>query len=96
MLDRLDGGIAHILSGKARLTTDEASRTAHAWLDAFDRRPTPTSTWSGNSPDSPCPGTGDVPTQRRLFAQVEPAARQAGHGTVLDAWDKDLDLMRPQ
>lgn len=41
-------------------------------------------------------GTGDVSTQRRLFAQVEAAARRAGHGAVLDAWGEDLDLMRPQ
>ncbi|MFD9326329.1 hypothetical protein [Streptomyces sp. NPDC060065] len=41
-------------------------------------------------------GTGDVSTQRRLFAQVEAVARQAGHGAVLDAWGEDLDLMRPQ
>ncbi|UUU33154.1 hypothetical protein JIX56_26610 [Streptomyces sp. CA-210063] len=41
-------------------------------------------------------GTGDVPTQRRLFAQAEAAARRAGHGAVLDAWGEDLDLMRPR
>ncbi|MEU2237842.1 hypothetical protein ABZ572_00390 [Streptomyces sp. NPDC018338] len=40
--------------------------------------------------------TGDVSTQRRLFAQVETAARRAGHDTVLDAWGEDLRLMRPQ
>ncbi|MFI0264271.1 hypothetical protein ACH4OW_35360 [Streptomyces sp. NPDC017056] len=40
-------------------------------------------------------GTGDVPTQRRLFAQVEAVVRQAGHGAVLDAWGEDLCLMRP-
>ncbi|MFJ4845705.1 hypothetical protein [Streptomyces sp. NPDC088733] len=40
--------------------------------------------------------TGDVPTQRRLFARVEPAARRAGHGAVLDAWGEDLLLMRPR
>ncbi|MZD21339.1 MULTISPECIES: hypothetical protein [Streptomyces] len=40
--------------------------------------------------------TGDVPAQRRLFAQVEPLVRRAGHGTVLDAWGKDLRLMRPR
>ncbi|MEU2794841.1 hypothetical protein [Streptomyces sp. NPDC007100] len=39
-------------------------------------------------------GTGDVPTQRRLFAQVEAVVRQAGHGAVLDAWGEDLYLMR--
>ncbi|MER5643578.1 hypothetical protein [Streptosporangium sp. NPDC002524] len=41
-------------------------------------------------------GTGDVPLQRSLFAQVEAAARRAGHGAVLDAWGEDLDLMRPR
>ncbi|MFI0243150.1 hypothetical protein [Streptomyces sp. NPDC016845] len=41
-------------------------------------------------------GTGDVSVQRRLFAQVEAEARQAGHGAVLDAWGEDLHLMRPQ
>ncbi|ATL29181.1 hypothetical protein [Streptomyces formicae] len=40
--------------------------------------------------------TGDVPVQRRLFAQVEAAARRAGHDAVLDAWGEDLHLMRPQ
>jgi hypothetical protein len=39
--------------------------------------------------------TGDVSLQRRLFARVEAAARQAGHSKVLDAWGEDLDLMRP-
>ncbi|MFZ4265847.1 hypothetical protein [Streptomyces arboris] len=38
---------------------------------------------------------GDVPTQRRLFARTETAARRAGHGAVLDAWGEDLHLMRP-
>lgn len=38
--------------------------------------------------------TGDVSTQRRLFAHVEALARRAGHGAVLDAWSEDLDLMR--
>jgi hypothetical protein len=41
-------------------------------------------------------GGGDVSTQRRLFAQVEAAARRAGHGAVLDAWGEDLHMMRPQ
>ncbi|GAB1818960.1 hypothetical protein [Herbidospora sp. RD11066] len=39
--------------------------------------------------------TGDALAQQRLFAQVEAAARRAGHGAVLDAWGDDLDLMRP-
>ncbi|WP_149831243.1 hypothetical protein [Streptomyces tailanensis] len=39
--------------------------------------------------------TGDTDAQRRLFVQVEAAAREAGHGPVLDAWGEDLPLMRP-
>jgi hypothetical protein len=39
---------------------------------------------------------GDVSLQRQLFTLVEKAAREAGHGEVLDAWGDDLDLMRPQ
>src|SRR5690606_14954769 len=39
---------------------------------------------------------GDVSLQRRVFARVEQAARDAGHGEVLDAWGDGLDLMRPQ
>ncbi|WP_328868835.1 hypothetical protein OHT76_01390 [Streptomyces sp. NBC_00287] len=41
-------------------------------------------------------GTGDVSLQRHLFLLVESAAREAGHGDVLDAWGEDLELMRPQ
>ncbi|MGX1915998.1 hypothetical protein ACWIID_45555 [Streptomyces phaeochromogenes] len=35
VLDRLDGGIAQILAGKARLDTDDAFREAGEWLDAY-------------------------------------------------------------
>ncbi|MEV6393434.1 hypothetical protein AB0M39_01380 [Streptomyces sp. NPDC051907] len=35
VLDRLDGGIARILAGKARLDADEAFREAGEWLDAY-------------------------------------------------------------
>ncbi|TPQ22003.1 hypothetical protein [Streptomyces sporangiiformans] len=35
VLDRLDGGIAEILAGKARLDADEAFRDAGGWLDAY-------------------------------------------------------------
>lgn len=35
VLDRLDGGIARILAGKARLDADEAFRESGAWLDAY-------------------------------------------------------------
>ncbi|MEU1012294.1 hypothetical protein [Streptomyces sp. NPDC005890] len=40
--------------------------------------------------------TGDVLLQRHLFTLVEVAAREAGHGQVLDAWGEDLHLMRLQ
>ncbi|WP_405792923.1 hypothetical protein [Streptomyces sp. NBC_01506] len=36
---------------------------------------------------------GDLATQRALFATVERAARWAGHGSVLDSWGSDLDLL---
>ncbi|MFF9028245.1 hypothetical protein [Streptomyces iakyrus] len=39
---------------------------------------------------------GDPPTQRALFADVEEAARRAGHDEVLDAWGTDLGLLRPR
>ena len=39
--------------------------------------------------------TGDVGVQRRLFGLVETAAREAGHGAVLDDWGEDLLVMRP-
>lgn len=35
VLDRLDGGIAQILAGKARLDADDAFRDAGEWLDAY-------------------------------------------------------------
>jgi hypothetical protein len=35
VLDRLDGGIAHILAAKARLDADEAFRDSGEWLDAY-------------------------------------------------------------
>lgn len=38
---------------------------------------------------------GEVTPQQRLFAQVEAAARAAGHAAVPDAWGEDLLLMRP-
>ena len=149
VLDRLDGGIAHILAGKAQLDAVEAFREAGGWLDAYanslyrsvkndrdghalaarldaadsirallellftlDRRPRPYNKYlEWELARFPLPGwdtgmlldaadrisgTGDVSTQRRLFAQVEAAARRAGHGAVLDAWGEDLDLMRPR
>ncbi|MFF8394101.1 hypothetical protein [Streptomyces sp. NPDC016172] len=38
---------------------------------------------------------GDPPSQRTLFAEIEEAARRAGHDGVLDAWGTDLRLLRP-
>ncbi|WP_406486640.1 hypothetical protein [Streptomyces phaeochromogenes] len=35
VLDRLDGGIAQILAGKARFDADDAFREAGEWLDAY-------------------------------------------------------------
>ncbi|TDC74352.1 hypothetical protein E1283_16025 [Streptomyces hainanensis] len=37
---------------------------------------------------------GRPDTLRRLFTDVEPLARAAGHGPVLDAWGDDLLLLR--
>ncbi|MET7338364.1 hypothetical protein [Nonomuraea sp. NPDC005650] len=107
VLDRLDGGIARILAAKARLDADEASRDCGQWLDAYAN-----SLYRSAKNDrdghllaarldaadavNRISGTGDVPLQRRLFAQVEAAARSAGHGAVLDAWGEDLHLMRPR
>jgi predicted nucleotidyltransferase len=39
-------------------------------------------------------GPGWPPVLRGLFAEVERAARAAGHGPVLDAWGEDLELLR--
>ncbi|MFG3339541.1 hypothetical protein [Glycomyces sp. NPDC048151] len=39
--------------------------------------------------------TGDTDVQRRLFAEVEAKARNAGHGKVLDEWGDNLAIMRP-
>ncbi|MER5599718.1 hypothetical protein [Streptomyces sp. NPDC002265] len=36
--------------------------------------------------------TGEVSLQRHVFALVERAVREAGHGAVLDAWGDDLDF----
>ncbi|MFE1076656.1 hypothetical protein ACFW5W_36380 [Streptomyces sp. NPDC058783] len=149
VLDRLDGGIARILAGKALLRIEEAFQEADKWLDAYsnslyrsvknardghafacrldaadsirflfellfalDRRPRPFNKYlEWELARFPLPGwdsaelldaadrisaTGDVSTQRRLFAKVAAAARRAGHGAVLDAWGEDLHLMRPQ
>lgn len=39
-------------------------------------------------------GDGDPSTQRALFTGIERAARDAGHGGVLDSWGTDLNLLR--
>ncbi|WP_028801118.1 hypothetical protein [Streptomyces sp. 142MFCol3.1] len=81
-------------------------------LFALDRRPRPYNKYlAWELARNPLPGwdtdvllrdldrisaTGDVSVQRRLFALAEAAAREAGHGDVLDAWGEDLDLMRSQ
>ncbi|ETK30953.1 hypothetical protein [Microbispora sp. ATCC PTA-5024] len=36
----------------------------------------------------------DPRTARRLFLDLEPLARAAGHGPVLDAWGDDLNVLR--
>jgi hypothetical protein len=149
VLDRLDGDIARILAGLARLEPDEALQASRHWLDAYanslyrsvkndrdgqplaarldaadsighllellfalDRRPRPFNKYlSWELARYPLPGwdtgdlldsidritrTDDANLQRHLFAQVEAAARRTGLSEVLDAWGKDLELMRPQ
>ncbi|MEU1595879.1 hypothetical protein ABZ468_24205 [Streptomyces sp. NPDC005708] len=96
----------------ARLDAADAIRFLLELLFALDRRPRPYNKYlEWELARYPLPGwdtdmllraadripaTGDVSLQRRLFTLVETAARQAGHGDVLDAWGEDLDLMRPQ
>ncbi|MCF3132474.1 hypothetical protein [Streptomyces olivochromogenes] len=96
----------------ARLDAADSIRFLLELLFAFDRRPRPYNKYlEWELARFPLPDwdtamlldvadrisrTGDVSTQRGLFAQVETVARQAGHGAVLDAWGEDLDLMRPQ
>ncbi|WP_258054514.1 hypothetical protein [Streptomyces sp. Ru71] len=95
----------------ARLDAADSIRFLLELLFALDRRPRPYNKYlEWELARFPLPGwdsealldalshisaTGDVPTQRRLFAQVEEVARRAGHGAVLDAWGEDLELMRP-
>ncbi|MFJ9576222.1 hypothetical protein ACIRQF_07535 [Streptomyces sp. NPDC101191] len=96
----------------ARLDAADSIRFLLELLFALDRRPRPYNKYlEWELARFPLPGwdtelllgavnhisaTGDVSTQRRLFAQVEGAARRAGHDAVLDAWGEDLHLMRPQ
>jgi hypothetical protein len=95
-----------------RLDAADSIRFLLELLFALDRRPRPYNkylTWE--LARYPLPGwdtdellnavesitrTGDVHLQRRLFGQVEAAARHAGHSEVLDAWGEDLELMRPR
>ncbi|EGX55922.1 hypothetical protein SZN_30452 [Streptomyces zinciresistens K42] len=96
----------------SRLDAADSFRFLLELLFALDRRPRPFNKYlEWELARFPLPGwdtvmlldsadriaaTGDVSTQRALFAQVEAAARRAGHNAVLDAWGEDLDLMRPQ
>ncbi|MGI5142490.1 MULTISPECIES: hypothetical protein [unclassified Streptomyces] len=96
----------------ARLDAADAIRFLLELLFALDHRPRPYNKYlEWELARYPLPGwdtdmllraadritaTGDVSLQRHLFTLVEAAARQAGHGEVLDAWGEDLDLMRPQ
>ncbi|WP_406433618.1 hypothetical protein [Streptomyces sp. NBC_01589] len=96
----------------ARLDAADSIRFLLELLFALDRRPRPYNKYlEWELARFPLPGwntgalldaadrisgTSDVSTQRRLFAQVEAVARQAGHSAVLDAWGDDLHLMRPQ
>ncbi|MGW0917125.1 hypothetical protein ACWD1Z_36300 [Streptomyces sp. NPDC002784] len=95
----------------ARLDAADSIRFLLELLFALDRRPRPYNKYlEWELARHPLPGwnidvllravdrisaTGDVARQRHLFALVETAAREAGHGAVLDAWGDDLDLMRP-
>ncbi|PWI10857.1 hypothetical protein DIZ27_08215 [Streptomyces sp. NWU339] len=96
----------------ARLDAADSIRFLLELLFALDRRPRPYNKYlEWELARHPLPGwdsdvllravdrvsaTGDVPLQRHLFTLVEAAAREAGHGEVLDAWGEDLDLMRPR
>jgi hypothetical protein len=96
----------------ARLDAADSIRFLIELLFALDRRPRPYNKYlEWELARHPLPGwdtdgllravdrvsaTGDVSLQRYLFTRVEAAAREAGHGEVLDAWGEDLDLMRPQ
>lgn len=96
----------------ARLDAADSVRFLLELLFALDRRPRPYNKYlEWELARRPLPGwdtgplldavdhitrTGDMTLQRRLFTRVESAARQAGHGAVLDAWGADLDLMRPR
>ncbi|MFE7834683.1 hypothetical protein ACFU53_00970 [Streptomyces sp. NPDC057474] len=96
----------------ARLDAADSVRSLLETLFALDRRPRPYNKYlEWELTRFPLPdwdtdtlldavncisGTGDISSQRHLFAQVEAVARRAGHGRVLDAWGADLHLMRPR
>lgn len=96
----------------SRLDAADSIRFLFETLFALDRRPRPFNRYlEWELARYPLPGwdtaelldaadsisaTGEVSTQRGLFAQVEAVARRSGHGAVLDAWGEDLRLMRPQ
>ncbi|WP_215456212.1 hypothetical protein [Streptomyces sp. ATCC 21386] len=96
----------------ARLDAADSVRFLLEFLFALDRRPRPYNKYlhwelcrfplpawdTGHLLDtvSRIAATGDVATQRDLFARVEAVARAAGHGAVLDGWGGDLRLMRPR
>ncbi|GAA3840135.1 hypothetical protein ACFS5L_45075 [Streptomyces phyllanthi] len=98
----------HLLA--ARLDAADSVRFLLEFLFALDRRPRPYNKYlEWELERFPLPGwdtselmdavgritaTGDATAQRQLFNHVEAAARDAGHGPVLDAWGEDLSLMR--
>jgi hypothetical protein len=100
------------LARAARLDAADSMRYLLELLFALHRRPRPYNKYlEWELARYPLPGwdtdmllrtvdriaaTGDVSPQRQLFTLVEKAAREAGHGTVLDAWGDDLGLMRPR
>ncbi|CAM5579080.1 putative protein OS=Streptomyces aurantiogriseus OX=66870 GN=GCM10010251_58170 PE=4 SV=1 [Streptomyces aurantiogriseus] len=95
----------------ARLDAADSLGSLLEFLFALDRRPRPYNKYlRWELTHHPLPGwdtaalldavehiaaTADVLAQRALFARVEPVARTAGHGEVLDDWGEDLLLMRP-
>ncbi|MEU4091584.1 hypothetical protein [Streptomyces sp. NPDC026673] len=100
----------HLLA--ARLDAGDSIRSLLELLFALDRRPCPYNKFlEWELARFPLPGwdtrtlldavdriarTGAPSVQRDLFALVEAGTRRAGHGTVLDAWGADLELMRPR
>ncbi|MGW0927848.1 hypothetical protein [Streptomyces sp. NPDC002644] len=96
----------------ARLDAADSMRCLLELLFALHRRPRPYNKYlEWELARHPLPGwdteallravdrisaTGEPGPQRRLFALVEKAVREAGHGAVLDAWGDDLALMRPR